>query len=145
MNRTLFFGEGLFETIKWQGENRKLKLHYERLKSSADFFSIPYPSYNEFLEIIKTAVSGGLNLYVKFCLFSKGSDYYADTPDSYEMKVVVKNLPSVPERVKLTVSSYRRHSENPIFRHKTMLVRFFKIPGGKPNKISSPVGLALPG
>ncbi|WP_457601224.1 aminotransferase class IV [Hydrogenivirga sp.] len=119
MNRTLQFGEGLFETIRWRGEDDKLKLHYNRLKDSAEFFGIPCPSYEEFLGFIRTAAGGDRELYVKFVLVSKGSSYYADSPDDYEVSVFVKELPKQPEEVSLTLSDFRRHSRNPIFRHKT--------------------------
>ena len=119
MNRTLQYGEGLFETIYWKGENRKLKLHYERLKNSAEFFGYPYPSYEEFVEIIGKETKGKREVYVKFLLLFKGNDYFSELPDSYEIKVIVKELKSINEPVSLCISPYRRHSENPIFRHKT--------------------------
>ncbi len=119
MNRTLYFGEGLFETIRWRGETPKVRLHYERLKSSAQELGLKYPSYEEFLSYIRTAAGGEKDIYVKFCLLSKGSEYFGDEPEDYEVRVVVKALPSPPNEVKLTISSYRRHSQNPTFRHKT--------------------------
>ena len=119
MNRTLYFGEGLFETIRWRGETPKVRLHYERLKNSAQELGLKYPSYEEFLEYIKTASGGERDVYVKLCLLSKGSDYFGDEPEDYEVRVVVKALPPVPKEVRLTISSYRRHSKNPTFRHKT--------------------------
>ncbi len=120
MNRSTLYGEGLFETIRWRGENRKLRLHYSRLRDSASFFSIPCPSYEEFVDSIKKACGDRSDLYVKFCLFSKGEDHYAGLPKGYEVEVIVKPLPKFPKEVNLTVSSYRRHSHNPVFRHKTM-------------------------
>ncbi|RLJ70972.1 4-amino-4-deoxychorismate lyase [Hydrogenivirga caldilitoris] len=119
MNRTLYFGEGLFETIKWFGENEKLKLHYERLKTSADFLGLPCPSYEEFLAYIKTVVGEDSGLYVKFLLLSKGSSYYVDKPESYEVRVLVREPSPPPKSVELALSSFRRHSQNPVFRHKT--------------------------
>ncbi len=119
MNRSLYFGEGLFETIRWRGEGRKVRLHYLRLSSSAEELSIPCPSYEDFLGYIRTAVGKERELYVKFVLLSKGSQYYGDVPEDYEVRVVVKDLPPVPEEVRLSISGYRRHSKNPIFRHKT--------------------------
>jgi Branched-chain amino acid aminotransferase/4-amino-4-deoxychorismate lyase len=41
MNRTLLYGEGLFETMKLPISEKRLRLHYERLKSSAEFFGYP--------------------------------------------------------------------------------------------------------
>ncbi len=119
MNRTLYFGEGLFETIRWRGETPKVRLHYERLKNSAIELGLKYPSYEEFLDYIRTASGGDRDVYVKLCLLSKGSDYFGDEPEDYEVRVVVKALPPVPKEVRLTLSSYRRHSKNPTFRHKT--------------------------
>ncbi|GAB6066539.1 aminotransferase class IV [Aquifex pyrophilus] len=119
MKRTLLYGEGLFETIKWKGETKKVRRHYERMKSSADFFSYPCPSYEEFLKKIKEKTNGRKNLYVKFLLLLDGSDYYGDYPERYKTEVIVKPLPKVPERVKLGISSFRRHSRNPLFYHKT--------------------------
>ncbi|HIC96833.1 MAG TPA: aminodeoxychorismate lyase [Aquificaceae bacterium] len=119
MNRTLYFGEGLFETIRWRGEGEKVRLHYERLSRSAEELHLPYPSYEEFLGYIRTATGGRKDVYVKFLLLPKGSERYQDLPDDYEVRVVVKDLPPAPGRVKLTLSPYRRHSLNPLHRHKT--------------------------
>jgi 4-amino-4-deoxychorismate lyase len=118
MNRTLLFGEGLFETIRWRGETEKVRLHYLRLKSSAEFFSIPYPDYEDFLKSIKTAVGGGSDLYVKYVLMSRGEDVFFGKAQDYEEKVIVKELPTLPRRVSLGISSLKRHSSNPLFRHK---------------------------
>lgn len=120
MNRTLYYGEGVFESIRWRGENRKLKLHYERLRSSAEFFGIPCPSYKDFVFEITTAVGGEINKYVKYCLFSEGDDYFAGDSRSYKSKVVVKELPTPPKEVNLCLSPYRRHSLNPLCKHKSM-------------------------
>ncbi len=119
MNRSLLFGEGLFETIHWRGRNYKLRKHYERLRSSANFFGYPCPEYGEFVSDIEKATAGNKNLYVKYLLLFKGSDYYGDFPEEYEARVVVKELPKVPKSVSLCISSYRRHSQNPVFYHKT--------------------------
>ncbi len=119
MNRTLRFGEGLFETIRWLGENRKLGLHYRRLSRSAELLGIPCPSYEEFLEAVKTATGGERGRYVRLSLLSKGGDRYADLSEGYEIEVLVKDLPAPPKEVSLTVSPYRRHSQNPLFYHKT--------------------------
>ncbi|HID66371.1 MAG TPA: aminodeoxychorismate lyase [Aquificaceae bacterium] len=119
MARALYYGEGLFETIKWLGENLKLTKHCQRLKQSAEFFGYPYPSYEEFLNKIVEATGNNKNLYVKFLLLYSGSDYYGDFPNSYKIDVIVKPLPKIPKSVKLCISDMRRHSKNPIFYHKT--------------------------
>ena len=119
MSRSLYYCEGLFETIHWKGKNYKLKKHYERLKRSCEYFGYPFPKYEEFVQEIERATAGNKNLYVKYLLLFEGSEYYGDYPESYKAKVVVKELPKAPQRVKLCLSSYRRHSKNPVFYHKT--------------------------
>ena len=120
MNRTLHFGEGLFETILWRGENDKLHLHYERLSGSANFLGIPCPSYGEFLERIRTAVGGdGSRKYVKFLLYSAGGRRYWEEPEGYEVEVIVDEPPPIPESVSLCFSGMRVHSSDPLRRYKT--------------------------
>jgi 4-amino-4-deoxychorismate lyase len=117
INRTLLYGEGLFETIKLPSTEERLKLHYERLKSSAEFFGIPYPSYEEFIKDCLLPVEEPT--YLKFCLLSEGDDYYGGSSKTYQKLIIKKklNLPKAPLFLKL--SPYRRHSEDPLCKHKT--------------------------
>ncbi|MDQ7037705.1 MAG: aminotransferase class IV [Aquificota bacterium] len=119
MNRSLLYGEGLFETILWRGETRKLLLHYRRLRRSAEQLGIPCPGYSEFLKAIEEKTGGRRDLYVKFLLFSEGPDHFGEKPSGYTVRVVVRPLPKVPLEVSLTLSPYRRHSGDPVARHKT--------------------------
>jgi len=57
--------------------------------------------------------------YLKFCLISKGEDYYGGNSKDYERLVVLKRLRDVKGPLKLKVSPYRRHSSDPLCRHKT--------------------------
>ncbi len=119
ITRTLLFGEGLFETLRWKPSEEKLKLHYERLKASAEFFEIPYPTYEEFLKDLEEVSKGEGELYIKYVLISKGGEYLTDKPQSYGKLLLAKPLKSTPKSVKLCFSSYKRHSTDPICRHKT--------------------------
>lgn len=119
LNRTLIFGEGLFETIRWRLSEEKLKLHYERLKASAEHFGIPYPSYEEFLKDLEEATRGKEKLYVKYLLISKGGDQLTDKPQGYGKLIITKELKPTPERIKLCLSPYGRHSSDPVCRHKS--------------------------
>lgn len=118
-NRSLFYGEGLFETILYRGITKRLRRHYNRLKTSADFFEIPCPSFEEFVSEIESVAQSDRGIYVKYCLFSSGENLYYKTPDSYSCLVIKAKAPEVPDNVNLTYSPYRRHSENPIIRHKS--------------------------
>ncbi len=119
ITRTLLFGEGLFETLRWKSSEEKLKLHYERLKASAEFFEIPYPTYEEFLKDLEEVSKGEGELYIKYVLISKGGEYLTDKPQSYGKLLLAKPLKPMPKSVKLCFSSCKRHSTDPICRHKT--------------------------
>lgn len=120
LNRTLFYGEGLFETILWKGRTKKLSRHYERLKSSAQFFQIPYPDFENFCREIEEKTENKKNLYVKFCLFSKGKSIYHVYPEQKETLIIVRNYQPDLNPKKLSISTIKRHSKNPVIYHKTM-------------------------
>lgn len=117
--RTLLYGEGLFETILWRGKTEKLLRHYRRLKSSADFFKIPCPSFDEFITEIEKETQGKKDLYVKFCLLSSGETRYDALPEEYRTMVIVKPYRKL-RKMKLTISPFRRNSRDPLVYHKTM-------------------------
>lgn len=123
-NRTLLFGEGLFETIHWRGITKKLILHYERLKSSADFLSIPCPSFYDFLDHLKKSTKDNLAKNVKYCLLSSGDGIYYEKPYDYEYQIIIRDMPQKPTSVTLTYSPFRRHSKDPVIYHKTMNYTF---------------------
>ncbi len=117
MNRTLLYGEGLFETMKLPISEKRLRLHYERLKSSAEFFGIPCPSYEEFKKDCTIEVKE--QTYLKFCLIAKGESYYGGKANDYGKLILVKRFKPLNGSVKLNISPYRRHSADPTCRHKT--------------------------
>ncbi len=119
LNRSLFYGEGLFETIKWKGITKRIKLHYDRLSSSAEFFSMDCPSWEEFVREILKRVGDESDVYVKVCLFALGDDVFFKDPDRSFLQVIKKPLPPIPDKVNLGVSSYKKHSGDPLVYHKT--------------------------
>ncbi len=118
--RTLFFGEGVFETILWRGRTNRLRRHFERLKNSASYFAIPCPDYEEFCYEIEKVTNGKKNLYVKVCLISKGDQTYYLYPQNSEIIVIVKEFTQDLTPKKLCLASIKRHSKNPVIYHKTM-------------------------
>jgi len=119
-SRTLLYAEGLFETILWKGENKKIKRHYERLLKSAIYFDLPYPSYEDFISHIKDVAGIEEGIYIKYCLLSQGEMLFYDKSKSFNYKVIKAPLPKTPTKVTLTFSPFKYHSENPIIYHKTM-------------------------
>jgi 4-amino-4-deoxychorismate lyase len=119
------FGEGLFETFKV--ENGKLpthfEYHYERLTKSANFFQIPAPTFEEFKTFVEKNIAftkreGGA-FAVKVLLLSLGGSYYGASATDYKLEIFIKKYTPPSADLTLTISPYRRHSANPIWRHKT--------------------------
>ena len=123
-NRSLLYGEGIFETIKWKGVTKRLRLHYDRLKASAEFFSIDCPEWDEFIDQILKRVGDEKNIYVKVCLFAIGDDIFFKNPEGGFLQIIKKPLPVIPQSVSLTISKFRKHSANPIIYHKTINYMF---------------------
>ncbi len=119
-SRTLLFGEGLFETILWRGKTNKLLKHYERLKKSAQYFHLSCPDFETFYKEIEKRTKGRINLYVKFCLISKGSLLYWSLPEKTEYLVLIKSYKSNKLPKKICLSKIRRHTQDPTVYHKTM-------------------------
>jgi 4-amino-4-deoxychorismate lyase len=117
-NRTLLYGEGLFETIHWVGVNRRLRRHYNRLRASADFLSLPCPTFEDFVSSIESATGGKRPLYVKYCLLSEGEGLFYRGPNSSKTLIITGPMPDIPKNVRLTYSPYRRHSTEPNIYHK---------------------------
>jgi len=140
--RYYHFGEGLFETFKV--ENGKLPpyfgYHYERLKRGAEFFKIPHPTFGEFKKFVETRLRDFKNqanpLYVKVLLLSIGEGYYGGEVTDYRLEIVVKPL-KIPEgQLVLTISPYRKHSQNPIWHFKTLTELFVQRFGKKGSRFA---------
>ncbi len=128
MERFKHFGEGLFETFKVVNGNLPpfFVYHYERLKTGAEFFKIPYPTFDEFKNFVLKRIRERKEkeLYVKILLLSLGEGYYGGTATEYKLEAVVKPLKPPRGRLVLTVSPFRRHSQNPLWRFKTISFLF---------------------
>ena len=124
-DRFKHFGEGLFETFKVENGKlpKTLEFHYERLKTGAEFFKIPHPTFEEFKSFVEKRLrefKTSKPLYVKVLLLSIGEPYYGGFADGYRLEAVIKPLKLPEGLLTLTLSPYKRHSKNPIWRFKTL-------------------------
>jgi len=121
--RTLMYGEGVFETFRFNGDlPSRIKKHYARLIEGARLLRLPQVSYDDFVYNIKKAVerSKHKDLYVKVILLSEGNIDYPLIPYKSNLMVVVKPFrPISKEKITLTLSPFRVHSSNPLLRIKT--------------------------
>ena len=121
--RTLMYGEGVFETFRFNGDlPSRIKKHYARLVEGARLLRIPEISYDDFVYYIKKAVEklDQKDLYVKVILLSEGNTDYPLIPYKSNIMVVVNPFkPFSKEKISLTLSPFRVHSSNPLLRVKT--------------------------
>ncbi len=115
--RALFFGEGFFETFRY---NNRMPLffdmHYERMKAGARLLQIPLIDKESMIELVKKAVidSGLSDAYVKICVLSDGSLNYYDIPAKGDIAILIRDYAVRKEPVKASVYPYKRSSESPI-------------------------------
>ncbi len=122
-NRSLFFGEGVFETFRYKTQlPAYLNRHFARLKKGSEYLNIPYPSDEIISEFISESVSksGLKDAYVKICLFSSGGNIYHDKPQNYLLCSVIKECPHRKSDISLTIATECVNSISEINYHKTI-------------------------
>ena len=121
--RSLFYGEGLFETFRWKGQSPVfLAKHIERMKNGAEVLGIPFPGVGDVKRAIEKAVSDSQipDAYVKICLLSQGGSVFYESPSGASILVIVKEYQSPNELIKAHISSFKRSSTSPILRVKSL-------------------------
>jgi 4-amino-4-deoxychorismate lyase len=115
--RTLFFGEGVFETFRCKSRMPIFfDKHYERMSRGAGLLRIPLMDREELADLVNKIVmdSGYSDAYVKVCLLSNGGLKYYGNPERGDIAVVVRAYDSRKEPVKVCVSEFQRSSGSPV-------------------------------
>ena len=122
LTRSLFYGEGLFETFRWKGELPKfISEHIDRLKDGSELLRIPFPDTNYIFERIDEAVknSGSDDLYIKIALISKGDRIFFKNPDESALLVMTRDYLEAEENVAVCVATQRRNQDSLLLKFKT--------------------------
>lgn len=122
--RSLFYGEGLFETFRWNKKKPEyISEHIRRLRDGSRFFQIPFPAEKYIIEKIGEAIagSGGLleDLYVKVALISKGDCVFFKNPSGSSLLVMTKPYIEASNNVSVYIASQRRNQKSVLLKHKT--------------------------
>lgn len=120
--RSLFYGEGVFETFRYKERSPVLlDSHLERMRVGAEFLKIPFPCEESLIELIQKAVleSEIQDAYVKVCLLSEGNVTFSQTSVESQVLVIVKEYIQPEQFIKLKVNSLRRMSDSPLLRVKS--------------------------
>lgn len=121
--RSLFYGEGVFETFRWKGGPPVfLEKHLTRMKKGAELLDVPFPGEEAVRGAIEGAVgeSGAEDAYVKVCLLSAGPLKFYERASEGRILVVVKDYEQPKERAGVHVASFRRSSSSPILAAKSI-------------------------
>lgn len=122
LTRSLFFGEGVFETFRWKNQlPRHFNRHLERLKNGSELLRIPIPDTEVIIKHIENAVSLSTaeDLYIKIALISKGDRIFFKNPDESSLLVMTRDYIESKNTVSLCVVSQKRNPESVLIRHKT--------------------------
>lgn len=122
-NRSLFFGEGVFETFRYKSQIPiYIDRHLKRLKKGSEFLQISIPSDDIIIEFIKNSVQeAGLDdAYVKICLFSSGGNSYYDKSQRYILCSVIKEYPHRKSDISLTIATECINSKSELNYYKTI-------------------------
>lgn len=121
--RTLFFGEGVFETFRWKKRSPVFfNDHYQRLVRGAELLHLPVPERSEVMDAVKTALkaTGIKDARVKICLISYGDPTLDSKAKSAKLLVGVSPYSMGKPEMKVHLVSFRRSSSSPLLRIKSI-------------------------
>lgn len=121
--RSLFYGEGLFETFRYKsGLPVLFDRHYDRMRRGAEYLGIPVPSLVYIEDLVNNAVtvSGISDAYIKICLLSGGSSLFYEHPSKNAVLTVVRDYKAPEGPLTLHLSSIRKNSTSPLTRLKSL-------------------------
>ena len=120
--RSLFYGEGLFETFRYKERLPVLlEKHFDRMERGASLLKIPFPDREHIIELIRKAISESeiSDAYIKICLLSQGQSSFYGTAKFSQLLVIVKEYVDSAGSLKLKVNSFRRISDSPLVKIKS--------------------------
>ncbi len=121
--RGLMYGEGVFETFRYNGKlPRYIEEHYKRLINGAKVLSIPPIEFEDFINHINNTVlkHKSKDLYIKTILIGSGNLYFASKPEKSHLLVIARNYePLSKKEITLTVAPFKRHSSDPMVKIKS--------------------------
>jgi len=122
-NRTLFFGEGLFETFRiYPGKNLAfVEDHLHRMAEGCRFFALPF-SKNQALDTLKSAldeVPADVEARLRLTLISHGDQGAAKVTFETTWEPLKEMRAQQDRGVKLGLAPFQRFSKSPLVRFKT--------------------------
>lgn len=116
-NRSLFYGEGLFETFRYKsGLPVLLGQHLERMRLGAELLKIPFQGEESLVPLIQKAIIDSKinDAYVKICLLSEGDSGFYNVSDGTQVHVIIRKYAEPVQSLRLKLNLFRRSSESPL-------------------------------
>lgn len=120
--RTLFFGEGVFETFRYKSSLPvHFKKHLQRLAQGARYLSMKVPQDSYITALLNKAISKSSlsDIYVKLCLLSEGGSAFFEKSQGTQVLIQLKDYAGSKDSITAEVSDYRKSSSSPILRIKS--------------------------
>ena len=121
--RSLFYGEGLFETFRYKSMLPALiDKHLQRMDGGAKLLKVPFPEKEYIKELVEKAIleSELKDAYVKICLLSDGESVFHKTAKTSQVLVIIREYEPPKQSVKIKVNSFKRISESPLLNVKSL-------------------------
>lgn len=115
--RSLFYGEGLFETFRWPGAPPVfLEKHIDRMKRGAEFLKIPFPDEQNMKNALDYSVkkSGVKDAYVKLCVLCADPLKFYQLANEEQVLVMVKEYEPPKKYGRAHVVPFKRISSSPL-------------------------------
>jgi len=120
--RTLFYGEGVFETFRYRSAMPEhFDKHIERLEEGANLLQLDMPEKGYIVSLIEKAVreSELSDLYVKFCLLSHGNTLFYEKSEEIQALILIKEYFKPKDSIRACVCSFPKNSQSPVVRIKS--------------------------
>ncbi len=115
--RALFYGEGVFETFRYnKGLPELLNKHLERMEKGARLLNIPFKDSDLIVELLENAISESKvsDAYVKICLLSDANSSFSSIPDKSQLLVIIREYEHPRRSINIKVNSFRKISVSPL-------------------------------
>ncbi len=120
--RSLFYGEGVFETTRWKGkEPLYIKSHLKRLRESAMYLDIPYPGDEQIRKQAQNCykIANIEDAYLKICILSDGDTLFYERPKTSSILIFIKEQKESKFTASLCVSEIKRNQNSRLANIKT--------------------------
>lgn len=121
--RSIFFGEGVFETFRCKtGLPVHLDKHIKRLGAGAGVLELDMPDKSYLVGLIEKAVreSELSDVYLKVCLLSHGSTLFYEISQELQVLILVKEYLKPKESMRACVCSFTKNSKSPVVKIKSL-------------------------